>query len=661
MHFTLKTAIVTSAMLSQIPLLISSEVYPGAMAVGSTGGLWLPPCNYAVGYNFESPSKEKVEIFLTFDETIIPPLQNAISAMGAYSPKPPFKGEADPQEEDEKPHETDEQRERRSAIASSSLILGIDDAIASIDLASGKVDDTQLEPSYHTEEFDFSQHFTFNGERETYTAPVREFIALAEEEIKREEAPDVKSDGIFAIKEDALEEEITADEELVLAKAFHSVNNDRVFAFFDSEPDFEELSRDEQSRLSKAFHSFTFDVALAALDSETELEELSSYEEDLLAKAFQSMPSRFPLMAFEKEVELEELSLEEETLLGRAFESTRLQFPLIAFESEAEIEDLTAEEEKYLAKAFQSFDDHKEFLAVLESAPEKGEITYNHVQKPSYLTAKFVKEITEELVFRDIPKVDANPETFDVTETPEDEETSPESLVTVDLPMKEEMLAHLSGLEIDDDEFVALNEVGYKAKPPPTPPVEEQNADSDLQFLKKLEIMHKVKEWERSIEETKAAQEGPGKVVKAEKIVPVQLLYFAVESTKFNPKKEPGRPKRSFAITAHPVTNAEYQEYLIATKKQAPSHWWRGTYKEGEGDLPVLGLSYLEAEAYAEWKGMRLPTEGELKFAFEARPDAGFDDPSWVLVEEKGVAGMLKKKQNAYQADPERCVFCVKP
>ncbi|CRX38062.1 SUMF1/EgtB/PvdO family nonheme iron enzyme [Estrella lausannensis] len=655
MHFTLKTAIVASAVLCQIPLLSSSEVYPGAMAAGSDEGLWLPPCRCAVGYSFESPSRESVGIYFTFDEAITPSSKSAIAGMGTNYLTSPLHGES---ESALASVGLDEQTDA----ASNRLILGIDDVIASIDLVADKVGNTQLESLYHIEGIDFSAQFTFVGESRPHPA---EHIAFAEPDIKR--AEDVRRDhsetgdngsATFDVKEKEGEEEVSAEEHLVIAKAFHSFRDQGSIAYFDKEADFEELSHEEEVILAKAFRSFLFDVELAAFDAEEGLEELSSHEEALLAKAFQSMPEDFPLLAFEKEAAMEELSPEEETLLGKAFDSIRSDFPLIVFDRETEIEELTAAEEKYLANAFQSAVRQEEFMAAIEAESGKKEISYNTLQKPSYLTAKFIREITEELVFRDIPKVEVEPEAFDVNEIPEDEDDSLASSVKLDLRKDEEMIAHLSGLDIADDEFVAFNELDYKSKAPSAPSAQQQEEDPEPDFLKKLELKLRIMEWERSHKTANRANEETAVSASLEQNT---LLHIAVDQTKTNQKMKKGNPKSGFAITAHPVTNAEYQEFLNATKKPSPLYWWRGTYREGEGDLPVRGLSYLEAEAYAEWRGMRLPTQGELKFAAETKPDAGFDDPAWTLVEEKGVTGILRKKQRAYQSDPKRCVFCVTP
>jgi formylglycine-generating enzyme required for sulfatase activity len=65
------------------------------------------------------------------------------------------------------------------------------------------------------------------------------------------------------------------------------------------------------------------------------------------------------------------------------------------------------------------------------------------------------------------------------------------------------------------------------------------------------------------------------------------------------------KPKRrvflpSFYIDIHEVTNAEFHRF-------DPAH----TFAMGLGNLPVTGVTYDQAAAYATWAGKRLPTEEE--------------------------------------------------
>src|ERR1700722_8294876 len=48
--------------------------------------------------------------------------------------------------------------------------------------------------------------------------------------------------------------------------------------------------------------------------------------------------------------------------------------------------------------------------------------------------------------------------------------------------------------------------------------------------------------------------------------------------------------------------------FVDKTSRPGPSTWTRGEYPQGEGEYPVTGVSWFEAEAYAEFVGQSLPT-----------------------------------------------------
>ena len=110
----------------------------------------------------------------------------------------------------------------------------------------------------------------------------------------------------------------------------------------------------------------------------------------------------------------------------------------------------------------------------------------------------------------------------------------------------------------------------------------------------------------------------------------------------------PSSPEHSvpiavFYIDATEVTNAQYQQFVDAggyandaywtaakdvdraafvdaTGKPGPVRWQNGRFPEGEDKMPVAGVSWYEAMAYAAWAGKALPTEAQWECAAVGTP-----------------------------------------
>jgi len=83
---------------------------------------------------------------------------------------------------------------------------------------------------------------------------------------------------------------------------------------------------------------------------------------------------------------------------------------------------------------------------------------------------------------------------------------------------------------------------------------------------------------------------------------------------------------KPFRIDRTPVTNAQYMTYLEETGHEPPMYWERdgeggwvrtamGRTAEVDPRLPVVHVSWEEADAFARWAGKRLPTEPEWEAA----------------------------------------------
>lgn len=93
------------------------------------------------------------------------------------------------------------------------------------------------------------------------------------------------------------------------------------------------------------------------------------------------------------------------------------------------------------------------------------------------------------------------------------------------------------------------------------------------------------------------------------------ILFLATQVSVGLPGDGAGRRFHSvdldaFYIDKHEVTNAEYREFVRETGR-APAPLWQVPYDPAMDDLPVVGVTYEEALAYAEWCGKRLPTDLE--------------------------------------------------
>jgi formylglycine-generating enzyme required for sulfatase activity len=106
------------------------------------------------------------------------------------------------------------------------------------------------------------------------------------------------------------------------------------------------------------------------------------------------------------------------------------------------------------------------------------------------------------------------------------------------------------------------------------------------------------------------------------------------------------------------VSNAEYQRFVESRRYRPPVGWNGRAFPRGQGDLPVVGVTWEDAKRYCEFVGNRLPSEEEWEKAARGINGVAYPwgsdtfSPGFTVTRESGIKSAVAVHQQTRDVSP---------
>jgi iron(II)-dependent oxidoreductase len=99
----------------------------------------------------------------------------------------------------------------------------------------------------------------------------------------------------------------------------------------------------------------------------------------------------------------------------------------------------------------------------------------------------------------------------------------------------------------------------------------------------------------------------------AQVLIPAGPFTMGTDMARADPHNKPQHTVSlaAYSIDKYLITNAQYAQFVVATKHRPPLDWKNGRIPDLKVLHPVTMVSWFDAVAYCGWAGKRLPTEAE--------------------------------------------------